>query len=286
MLAMLVAALFWSTSGLLIKVISLDALSLAGWRSGIAGITLLVIARAVGIRVGIPYDLRSWLAAVCYALILLLFVAATKMTTAANAIFLQYTAPVYVLVLEPAFLGTRFRWRDAGFVALAMAGMSLFFLGRIGAGDWRGNIAALASGVAFGLFALLTRAAQQNSRGRWEGVVWGNFLLLAGMIAFFLAGSAFFSGPTSVPLPRSGSEVAGVLFLGIVQIGCAYALFMYSILRLPALETMLFAMLEPVLNPVWVYLGTGEAPSRWALLGGALIIGSVTTRTWLEQRSR
>lgn len=274
---MLLTALLWSTSGLLIKVIAIDAVPLAGWRSGIAALTLWIIARVLGIRVGVPTDALSWLAVVCYALILFLFVAATKMTAAANVIFLQYTAPVYVLILEPLFLGTRFRLRDVLFVGLALAGMSLFFLGRMEAGDWRGNTMALASGMAFGLFALMVRFRHDNDAARWQAVVWGN-LVLFGVTPFLLL-----IRPTSSMLPASFPEVMGVVFLGVVQIGLAYALFSYAIAYLSALEATLIAMLEPVLNPLWVYLGTGEAPSQWAILGGALIVGAVTARTWLER---
>jgi DME family drug/metabolite transporter len=285
--AMLLAALLWSTSGLLIKVISLDALPLAGWRSGIAGATLLLVARVFGFRAGAPRTLRSWLAAVVYALIMLLFVAATKVTAAANVIFLQYTAPIYILILEPFWIGTRFRWSDAGFVALALAGMSLFFTGKMEAGDWGGNAMALGSGVAFALFALMTRAASRRGESQWDSVVWGNFLLFGFMLVYSLsvaAGAPTQGGAVTIPLPSTAADVLGILFLGVVQIGLAYALFMYAIARLSALETMLLGMLEPVLNPVWVYLGTGESPSAWALLGGALIITSITARTLIRAR--
>lgn len=277
-LAMLLAAALWSTSGLLVKLISMDAVSLAGWRSGIAAVTLLAIARGNGIRVGVPRGALSWTAAVSYAAILFLFVAATKVTAAANVIFLQYTAPIYVLLLEPLFLKTRYRMRDFGFVALAVGGMSLFFLGRIEAGDWRGNAMALGSGFAFGLFALLARSRHQDDSARWQGVVWGNWVLFVAMVLFFLI------GPQRMSWPRGLPETAGVLFLGLLQIGCAYALFTYAISKLSALETMLIAMLEPILNPIWVYLGTGESPSRWALLGGSIILCTVAARTWVEGR--
>ncbi|MBI4455773.1 MAG: DMT family transporter [Acidobacteria bacterium] len=276
--AMILTALLWSTSGWLIKVISMDAVSMAGWRSGIAGLTLLLIARACKIPVGLPRDGLCWLAAVFYAVILFLFVAATKVTAAANVIFLQYTAPIYVLLLEPIFLKTRFRFRDAGFVGLAVVGMSLFFLGRIEVGDWRGNAMALGSGMAFGAFALIARSQHENDRARWQAVILGNFVLFAAMLLFFLC------SPARMSWPGGKLQTAGLLFLGLFQIGCAYALFTYAISKISALETMLLAMLEPILNPVWVYLGTREIPSPWAFWGGALILGAVVGRTWLEAR--
>lgn len=277
-LAMLAAASLWSTSGLLVKVIAINAVPLAGWRSAIAGLTLWLIARALHIRIGIPADATSWLAVICYGAILFLFIAATKITTAANVIFLQYTAPIYVLVFEPVFLGTRFRLRDLFFVFLALLGMSLFFVGRADLGDWRGNTMALASGMAFAAFALLVRRRHSDDTARWQAVVWGNLVLFGLTFLFLLL------HPAPRMFPASLQESLGVLFLGVIQIGLAYAFFSYAISHLFALEATLIAMLEPVLNPVWVYLGTGEAPSRWAIFGGALIIGAVSCRTAMELR--
>lgn len=275
---MLAAALLWSTSGLLVKVIAIDAIPLAGWRSAIAGVTLWLIARALHVRIGIPADATSWLAVICYGAILFLFIAATKITAAANVIFLQYTAPIYVLVFEPVFLGTRFRLRDLLFVSLALLGMSLFFVGRMESGDWRGNAMALASGMAFAAFALLVRRRHDDDAARWQAVVWGNLVLFGLTLLFLLL------DPAPTMFPASLQESLGVLFLGVIQIGLAYAFFSYAISHLSALEATLIAMLEPVLNPVWVYLGMGEEPSRWAILGGALIIGAVSWRTVMELR--
>lgn len=277
---MILASILWSTSGLLIKVISMDAVSLAGWRSAIAGLTLLLIARAGRIATGFPRDRLSWVAAVIYALILLLFVAATKITAAANVIFLQYTAPIYVLLLEPVFLKTRLRFRDCAFVALALLGMSLFFVGKVEVGNWRGNVMALGSGLAFALFSLISRSRHGDDRARWQAVVWGNFVLFAAMWLFFLG------EPQRMSWPVTAADAAGLLFLGVVQIGFAYALFTYAISQISALETMLLAMLEPILNPLWVYFGTGEVPSPRAIWGGVLILGTVAARTWLEPRRR
>ena len=275
---MVLAALFWSTSGLLIKVISLDAVSIAGWRSLCAGIALMLIARALRVRIGVPRSLHSWSTVACYALILLLFVAATKLTTAANAIFLQYTAPAYVLLLEPVFLHTRFKLRDLGFVAFALGGMSLFFVGKMQSGSLRGNLLGLASGIAFAIFALLIRSRHDDERARWQAVIWGNFVLFAATFLWRLTQGSGLSWP------EGRAQLLGVLFLGVVQIGIAYAFFTYAIAHLSALEGTLVAMLEPVLNPVWVYLGTGEAPSHWAIIGGSLIIGTVAVRSLFEGR--
>lgn len=277
---MVLAAVLWSTGGLFVKVISVDALSLAAMRSAVAAVALFALAAALGKRVGVPRTGLSWLAAVTYALILLLFVSATKLTTAANAIFLQYTAPVYVLLLEPLLLGTRFRPRDLAFVGVALAGMLLFFTGRIEAGSGLGNALALASGLCFAVFALIVRFRHDDERARWQAVTWGNVLLPVGAALYFLL------TPSAATWPATAGETAGVLFLGVVQIGAAYALFTYAISKLSALESILIGMIEPVLNPVWVFFGTGERPSPWAFVGAALIVGSIVARAVVVQRDR
>ena len=280
-LTMIAAAALWSTGGLLIKVVSIGGVSVAAWRSGIAALALLAIAHAKGIRVGLPRDTLSWLAMVAYALVMLLFVMATKKTTAANAIFLQYTAPVYVLLLEPVLLGTRFLLRDLAFVALALCGMSLFFRGEsLEAGGWVGNLLALGSGIALALFFLAARAKREDEAARWRAVIGGNMLLFAAVAPYLLL------QPASEAWPGTAADMAGLLLLGVVQIGIGYALFAYAISKLSALEATLLGMLEPILNPVWVYLGTGERPSSWAFYGAALIIASISTRALVEQKTR
>jgi drug/metabolite transporter (DMT)-like permease len=277
-LAMVAAAVLWSTGGLLIKVVTLDGLALATWRSAVAAVTLVALARARGVRVRVPRDVLSWLAVVAYALVMLLFVSATKKTTAANAIFLQYTAPIYVLLLEPLFLGTRLLARDVAFVGLALLGMCLFFVGKMGAGEGVGNALALGSGISLAVFFLLARAKREDEAGRWQAVIFGNLVLSVAVAPYLLLVSG------SAALPWSAGDIGGVLFLGVVQIGISYALFGYAISKISALEATLLGMLEPILNPVWVYLGTGERPSPWAFAGAALIVTSVMTRAWLEQR--
>jgi DME family drug/metabolite transporter len=279
-LAMVVAAVLWSTGGLFIKVISLDALPLATWRSAIAALTLFALAAWRGHRVGLPRTPAAWLAAVSYSFILVLFVAATKLTTAANAIFLQYTAPMYVLLLEPVLLKTRFRARDLVFVAVALGGMGLFFVGRLEAGNWLGNAMALASGLFFAVFALAVRARHDDAGARWQAVTVGNALLCLGVLAYVALSPAEFAWP------GSPAEAAGLAYLGVIQIGVSYALFAYAISKLSALESTLIGMIEPVLNPVWVFFGTGERPSNWAFLGAALIVGSVAARALVASRSR
>src|ERR687889_704741 len=149
----LAAALLWSTGGLFIKATSLGALELSFGRALLAALTVAVLTRREGFRL----DFMTLVASVLYALLLVLFVVANKLTTAANAIFLQYTAPVYVLVLEPLVFKERFRAADLFVVAACVAGMSLFFVGQLRPDDVAGNLAALGSGLCFAVFMLLLR---------------------------------------------------------------------------------------------------------------------------------
>jgi drug/metabolite transporter, DME family len=270
-LAMVGAALLWSTGGLFLKIVHIDPLSKSALRS---------IAAARRIRVRPPRDARSWFGVSVYALVMLLFVCANNLTTAANAIFLQYTAPIYVLILEPVFLGTKFRARDLGFVAVALVGMALFFVGHLEAGGMTGNVLALGSGVCLALLFLVARSQREDENGRWQAVTFGNVLLCA------MVGLYFLVAPAGFEWPSTSGETAAIVFLGVVQIGISYALFAFAISGISALEATLLGMLEPLLNPVWVFLGTGERPSEWALVGAALIIASIVARAVLEQRTR
>src|SRR6266404_1511646 len=150
LLLVLGAAILWSTGGLFIKATHLSAFELSFGRSLLAAITIAIFTR----REGLGINRISAITSILYAALLILFVLATKLTTAANAIFLQYTAPVYVLILEPIFYQEKFRSRDLITVAACVAGMSLFFVGKLRPQDVNGNLLALASGVCFALFFL------------------------------------------------------------------------------------------------------------------------------------
>src|SRR5919199_2300519 len=172
-LFVLAAALLWSTGGLFIKATPLGALELSFGRSLLAALTVAVLTRREGFALS-PLTLAT---SALYAALLLLFVVANKLTTAANAIFLQYTAPVYVLLLEPLLFKERFRLADLTVVAACVAGMSLFFVGRLRPQDVEGNLAALASGVCFALFLLLLRRQRAERANRAASAIYGNLLV-------------------------------------------------------------------------------------------------------------
>jgi drug/metabolite transporter (DMT)-like permease len=264
------AALLWSSGGLFIKLAPMPGLAVAFGRSAVTSVFYLIVLRP-------RLSKASWSTAFAYAAMILTFVTATKLTTSANAIFLQYTGPAYVLMLSPWILRERLNRIDVACVVLSLAGMSLFFLGRVETGQFAGNLLGAASGLFFGVTVLLLRrdAAGGKSGGdAMPSTALGNILAAAVALPF----AAHSLGAVLTPL-----GAVSLLYLGIVQLGVAYLLFAKGLKRVPASEASLVSMLEPVFNPLWVFLGTGERPGPWALLGGAIVIGAVVVRTlWRE----
>ncbi|MEO6326712.1 MAG: DMT family transporter [Thermoanaerobaculia bacterium] len=255
------AALLWSTGGLVIKLLPLTAFGVVFWRSLLSSLFLFVVFRP-----GLAGMKRASLGtAIVYAGMILSFVSATKMTTAANAIFLQYTGPLYVLALAPFLLKERFRKADAVALLAALGGMSLFFVGRLERGQLAGNLVAVLSGVFFGGTVLLLR--RDTKKDPIASMIAGN--LLAAALAFPFAGA----------LRLDAKSTALVLFLGIVQMGISYILFVRGLAVVEAAEASLIGMLEPMFNPVWAFLGVGERPSQWAILGGAIVLVAIALRT-------
>ena len=300
-----IAVLLWSTGGLFIKLTTLDAYQVTFYRSLLAGLTVLIATRKNGLRI----DFFGFVCSLIYAALLFLFVWATKHTTAANAIFLQYTAPIYILVLGPFVIGEKFHLRDLATVAFCVAGMSLFFVGKLEIADYQGNVAALASGVLLGLYIMLLRHPRALGRKQKAAgtdveltlptsaasevppdtgqvpalmnpvitVIYGNFILALATIPMGIA--AF---PKLTP-----TDVFAVSFLGIVQIGIAYILFIKGVTGgTRPLDASIIGFIEPLLNPVWVFLFVGERPSNWALLGGVIIIATVVAHTLVQYRRR
>lgn len=273
LLLILFAALLWSTGGLFIKWTKLSGLELSFYRSFFATITVAIVTR----KEGFGLNRITAVASVLYAVLLVLFVLATKQTTAANAIFLQYTAPVYLLILEPILYKERFRFRDLITVVVCVGAMGLFFVGQLRPQDVSGNLLALASGLCFALYFLLLRHSKARTVNRASSVIYGNLLAVVVLAPIGLA--AF---PTI-----DTRDAFCVLYLGIVQLGLAYVLFTTAMARgVRSLDAGIIGYIEPVLNPVWVFPVLGERPSRWALVGGAIIIAAVFAHTLFEAKQK
>jgi drug/metabolite transporter (DMT)-like permease len=203
---------------------------------------------------------------VSYAGVLILFVSATKLTTAANAIFLQFSAPIYLVFLEPRVTGRALRGRDLVAVGLCLGAMALFFVGRLGLGSLAGNLLGVASGLCLALFSLTLKLQRERRPGvdPISAILLGNLLV------------ALLCAPLALPNFRPTLPQAGILlYLGVFQIGLAYLLFNAGMRHLSATAAVVTGTLEAVLNPIWVFLGVGERPSAWALLGGLLILGTI-----------
>ena len=267
------AAFLWSTGGLFIKWNSLDGFELSCLRSFFALVTVALLTR----RHGFGLNRLTAAAALLYAVLVILFVLATKVTTAANAIFLQYTAPVYLLILEPIVYKEKFRSRDLVTVLVCLGGMTLFFVGQLRPQDVAGNLMALASGFFFALYFLLLRHPQARLVNRASSVIYGNLLVVIALAPWGFAA-----------LSHLGSQDwFSVIYLGVVQLGISYVLFTTGMERgVRSLDAGIICYIEPVLNPVWVFLVLGERPSRWALLGGAIITTAVIIHMLIDTRSK
>jgi DME family drug/metabolite transporter len=267
------AAFLWSTGGLFIKWTTLSGLELSCYRSFFAVITVAIFTRHEG------FGLNRLMAAtsLLYAVLVILFVLATKETTAANAIFLQYTSSVYVLILEPVIYKEKFRARDLITVSVCLGGMALFFVGQLRPQDVTGNMLALASGFCFALYFLLLRHPRAREVNRASSVIYGNVLVVIVTAPWGLAALA------GITL----HDALSVVYLGVVQIGIAYTLFTVAMARgVKSLDAGIICYIEPVLNPIWVFLVLGERPSGWALLGGTIIIAAVLSHMILDARGK
>jgi len=278
-LQILAAAALFSTGGAAIKAASLGGWPIAGLRSGVAAVTLLLI---------LPAARRGWRwhlvpVAVAYASTLVLFVLANRLTTSANAIFLQSTAPLYLLLLGPLVLREPIRRSDLPFMAAVGLGLAAFFVGSevpvaTAPDPVRGNVLGVLSGVSWALTVTGLRWLSRGAGGSdatLAAVAMGNTIAFVACL------------PVALPIENaSGTDWLVILYLGAVQIGLAYFLLSSAFRSVGALEASLLLLLEPALNPVWAWLVHGERPSVWGAVGGAVILGATLLRIWWAGRAR
>jgi len=265
-LLIVAAALLWSTGGIGIKAVADSGLKVTFYRSLFAAIALMLfLGRSVWGR-------RQWkstpafvIAIISYAACLTAFVIATKWTTAANAIFLQYAGVVWVLLLSPVVLREPMRARDVIAIAVAMSGMALFFVGRFETRGMAGNAMALVSSVFFAALILVLRREQRAAQA---AVTWGNVACALAVLPFI--------GHDLALTPRSFAVLA---FLGVFQIAIAYVLFVRGLAYVTATQASLTGMLEPVSNPIWVFLLLGEKPSAFAIAGALVVLAAIAGHT-------
>lgn len=259
----------------MIKSVSLNAWQVASFRSAIAAVALLLL---------MP-ESRRWpsfrviLVGTAYAGTMVLFVLSNKMTTAASAIFLQSTAPLYVLLLSPWLLKERVRAADLVYMAVVGVGMTTFFVGldpvsATAPNPWLGNVLALLSGVLWALTVMGLRALGRDGES-WgpSSAVWGNVIASLGCLALAL--------PVASSRPADWLMVG---YLGVFQIALAYVFLIRGLRQVPALQASLLLLLEPVLNPIWAWMVHGERPGSWSLAGGVLILVATLAKSAWDAR--
>jgi drug/metabolite transporter (DMT)-like permease len=267
LLLMVLVTLIWSANGLLIKLVSWSPMSISGLRSLFAVIVLLPF-------LGKPRHLASFdtlVGAFGFAGALITFVIATKLTTAANAIFLQLTAPIYVALLSGWILGERVRVIDWVITGIIISGMLLFFGDNLTVDGFWGNICAIISAICWAIFVLFSRRQKDDSPLK---------IPILGHVICTLVGIPFI---ITSGLPESGGF--WIIPMGAIGAGLSFVLYTIVIKRLKAIEAIITQTVEPVFNPIWVFLAVGETPGPWALLGGMVILSSVTLHAVLRKRT-
>lgn len=277
LLFLLAAAILWSTGGALIKLVDLSPMAVSSGRSVIAAVALMLLTRRVPLYVSRDLSERALSpfsfvrCGVLYALTVTTFVVATKLTTAANAIVIQYTAPIFVALLSWRVLGEPVTKRDWTAIALVTVGMVIFFGDGLTVGSNFGNLMALTSGFCFASFVISLRQLRGNNPA--DAVIIGNIVAFIIGLPWLLSSSF------------TGHSLLGIGLLGVFQLGLSYFFYTKAIQHVTALEAVLIPVVEPLLNPVWVYLLVGETPSPWALVGSCVILGAVTWRALANRSS-
>ena len=271
--AIAAAAFLWSTSGLFIKLIDWHPIVIAGTRSFVAALFLLIV-RVISPP---PKGLKNqafplWACAIAFAFTVITYVSAIKLTSAANTILLQYGAPIWAALLGWLLLREKPHWEQWGALALVMAGLLLFFRDKLGSGALLGNFLAIISGVLLGAHSVFLRMLKDGNPR--------DAMLLAHTISAVISVPFIFLYPPVITVPSALS----LLFMGIVQMGAASLLFSYGIKRCTAIQAMLTAIIDPIFNPIWVLIVLGEKPSFSVVIGGSIIISAVVASSLIGTR--
>lgn len=260
-LLFVLTSIMWSSSGVLIKLISWNPVSIAGARSIIAAV---VIAPFIDFK-KFEFTIFNILSGFSFTATVILFVSATKTTTAANAIILQYTAPIYTALFSWPLLRERVRPYDIIFTITATTGITLFFMDITSKGQIIGNVMALFSGLSFAWFYILMRKQRESSPINSAFI--GNILTFLISLPFIILH----------PLKENTSFIF-LLILGVFQMGIPMLFYSIGIKHVTALNAILISTLEPILNPIWVFLFVHEKPGYWSFIGGTLVIASIVLR--------
>ena len=257
-LGVLLTALIWSSGGLAVKITNCPADALTGWRCFFCLVLFVLFYRKEKL---LTFSQAQWAGAIAYFLMAYFYIAATQLTTAANAILLQYTAPVYVALLSIWLLKEKVKKKDWFVIAAVFLGMILFFVDKAGIGNMLGNVLGVLSGISFATFIVCTRM-QKNAHPAGS-IFLGNVIALVVCL------------PSMIVTPLTEDAIFGGMYLGLIYGGLSYIIYSACIRYVSALSAILIATIEPVLNPVWVFFLVGETPSSYAILGGGIVVVSI-----------
>lgn len=259
---MLICAALWSVAGIFIKLIPWNGFAVAGMRSLIAGLTIAVYMLITRRRYILSR--RTVVGGIMTAGVYTCFTVANKLTTAANAIVLQFTCPVFIVILSAIFLKQKIRKNDLAVVIATLAGIALFFFDQLKPGYILGNFVAIAAGMFMAVMFILVGNMEGDER--FSTITNGQFLTFFVGLPFIIATKPEFTA----------AATASILVLGVFQLGISYILYVKSTQYCPPLACCLLGALEPLLNPVWVLIFDGERPGVWALIGGIIVVVSIT----------
>ena len=265
------AAFLFSTIGAVFKFLQLPGTTVLFYRSIVAALFLLVILKFVLKKpVYWPKSWVEWGVSFSYAGVCICFILANQFTTAANAIFLQYISPIIVFVLSVLFLRERIKVINVLALVISMTGVALFFLEKGSIQEFWGNVLGISSGLLLGIYTTLL-GYKKSDQGFYL-IMWGIFLTALMVLPF-------------VPqFTISGLQWGILLYLGCFQIALPNLLFNKALQKISAQEVSLFALLEPVLNPIWAFFFVQERPSPYAIAGGILILGALVTKILLDRK--
>ena len=266
-LQIIIAAMLLSTGGIILKFIDMPSMAIAGSRAIFSAAVVWLYVR----KPRFTYSKAQISGAICYSSMVILFIVANKLTTAANAIILQFTAPIWVAILGAMILKEKPRWYDIIAIIFTGAGMLLFFLDDMGGGSLVGNLVAVISGVALAGVTISLRFQKDGSPV--ETTLLGHLITIAIGVPF-IVGATF-----------NLQNIIGIFLLGTFQLGLAYIFYSLAIKHLTAMETILIMVLEPILNPIWVFLYNGEKPGFMSFLGGIIVVGTIVWRGFVSSRS-
>lgn len=259
---MLICAALWSVAGIFIKLIPWNGFAVAGMRSLIAGLTIAAYMLITRRRYILSH--RTVVGGIMTAGVYTCFTVANKLTTAANAIVLQFTCPVFIVILSAIFLKQKIRKNDLAVVIATLAGIALFFFDQLKPGYILGNFVAIAAGMFMAVMFILVGNMEGDER--FSTITNGQFLTFFVGLPFIIATKPEFTA----------AATASILVLGVFQLGISYILYVKSTQYCPPLACCLLGALEPLLNPVWVLIFDGERPGVWALIGGIIVVVSIT----------